>query len=218
MEKYYQTYQEHFNGAPARNLLEIGSRDALHAEILQKLAGVEDSKVFIVEPHPKSFKDIVRTFPQYRAFEFAISNTPGVIKFNAIPPELFPNHVVGTSSILPSNMDFASQNWVGPYPINWIKVLAVNGMTLLELIDEPEIDLCKIDVEGFTWEVLLSFGDAIRAFKSLHIEVEWIQVWKDQHVYWEVQHLLNFYGFKEMYYIPLWLGGNQGDSVWMRND
>jgi FkbM family methyltransferase len=218
MEQYYKTYLEHFNGVPAKNLLEIGSRDALHAEILQKIAGIEDSKVFIVEPHPQSFSQIKKNFPQYKAFELAISNQPGVIPFNAIPAEVWPDHIVGTSSIRSTNVEYVSQYWGAPHPINWIKVLAVSGITLLHLIDEPEIDLCKIDVEGFTWEVLLSFGDHIRALKSIHIEVEWQEVWKEQRVYWEVQHLLNFYRFKEMYYIPLYLMGNQGDSVWMRND
>lgn len=218
MEKYYQTFLEHFNGVKPNNILEIGSRDALHAEILQKMTDVPDNKVFIIEPHPASFSQIKKNFPQYKAFELAISNQPGVIPFNAIPADIWPDHIVGTSSILKTNTEYVSKYWGAPHPINWIKVLAVNGITLLHLIDEPEIDLCKIDVEGYTWEVLLSFGDQIRALKSLHLEVEWQEVWKEQHVYGEVQDLLKFYGFKEMYYIPLYLGGNQGDSVWMRID
>jgi FkbM family methyltransferase len=217
MQQYYDAFLEHFK-KPAVNILEIGSRDALHAEIMQKMCGCALEKVFIVEPHPESYKQIVKNFPQYRTFELAISNQPGVISFNAIPATIWPDHIVGTSSILATNTEYVSQYWGAPHPINWIKVLAINGITLLELINEPEIDLVKIDVEGFTWEVLLSFGDAIRALKSLHLEVEWQEVWRNQHVYGEVQHLLNFYGFKELYYIPLYLMGNQGDSVWMRND
>jgi FkbM family methyltransferase len=217
MEQYYKTYLERFK-EPPKNFLEIGSRDALHAEIVQKLADIPDNKMFIVEPHPESFKQIVKNFPQYRSFELAISNQPGVIKFNAIPATVFPDHIVGTSSILSADTEFISKYWGAPHPINWINVLAINGVQLLQLINEPEIDLVKIDVEGFTWEVLISFGDAIRAMKSIHIEVEWLPVWKDQHVYAEVKHLLEFYNFKEMYYIPLYLGGNQGDAVWIRND
>lgn len=218
MEQYYKAYLDHFK-KPAINALEIGSRDGLHADIMRKLASIEDpSKVFIVEPHPSSYRKIITNFPEFRTFELAISNIQGVLSFNAIPDTLFEPHIVGTSSLLSTNTEFIEQYWGAPHPINWIKVLAINGITLLQLMDQPEIDLVKIDVEGFTWEVLLSFGDHIRSLKSLHIEVELATVWKNQHLYSEVQHLLRFYNFKELYYIPLYLMGNQGDAVWMRND
>ena len=217
MEQYYNSFLEHFK-QPANNCLEIGSRDGHHAEIMRKLADIDPHRVYIVEPHPVSYRQILSNYPQFRTWELAVSNKPGIVEFNAISTDQFSDHIVGTSSILSANTEFISQYWGAPHPINWIKVMTVSGMQLLELINEPEIDLCKIDVEGFTWEVLLSFGDAIRSIKSLHIEVELATVWRNQHLYSEIQHMLNFYNFKEMYYIPLYLMGNQGDAVWMRND
>jgi hypothetical protein len=65
--------------------------------------------------------------------------------------------------------------------------------------------------------VLESFGENIRKLKMLHIEVESEQIWENQKLSTEVYNLLNHYGFKNIYYNGLYLGGNVGDSIWIKN-
>ncbi|MDP3980963.1 MAG: FkbM family methyltransferase [Chlamydiota bacterium] len=229
MKKFYDTFIEQFNTQPT-SILEIGSRDGHDAEKLRSFGALPPESVYIVEPHPESYKNIIETYPKARVFEFAVSNQPGVIDFNAIPtapregwtPEQLIG-LVGTSSALKKNYEIyrhiagmTEERFNVNNPQRWVKVLAVNGTTLLQLINRSEIDLIKIDVEGFTYEVLKSFGDDIRLLKLLHIEIEKVQIWQEQHLYDEIKAHLEFYGFKELYYLPAYFGGNQGDNVWVR--
>ncbi len=214
MERYFQTFVDEFGRKPI-NFVEIGSRDGHHAEIFRKLADIDPGQVVAIDPHPISFKSILTNYPNFRAYQLAISNKPGVVAFNAVPDE-YNVHLMGTSSLLK-----VAEDKVHLYPpANWIKVLAITGEMLLELIDWFEIDACKIDVEGLTYEVLESFGPNIRTFKSLHLEVEEenFELWAGQHNHKEIGWYLSRWGFKEMYYQPLFWSGRQGDSVWMRID
>jgi len=224
VERFYNTFIEHFKGEQPTSILEIGSRDGHHAEILRSLSNIEPYLVNIVEPHPVSFRRIINTYPSFRVFELAVSDKPGIIDFNAIPySKYYDDGVVGFSSILKRNAETCAvdENEGPTYgPENWVKVLAVTGQTILQLIDRWEIDLVKIDVEGFTYEVLKSFGPDIRLMRALHLEVEAepLKLWQNQHGYKEVQEYMSKCGFKEMYYVPMYWAGRQGDSIWIRID
>lgn len=219
MKRFYDTYIEKFNSQPA-SVLEIGSRDGNDAEELRKHSQLEPSAVYVVEPHPQSYKNIINKYPNFHVYELAISNKPGVVSFNAIPQEEYTQAQVGTSSLLPRN-----ERLMGNIPPKWVKVLAIKGSTLLQLIDRSEIDLIKIDVEGFTQEVLESFGDDIRLLKALHLEVEIfpLTLWEGQKHYEEVKRHMLWYGFEEKYYDgKYWAVSDtgeklQGDSIWVRN-
>jgi FkbM family methyltransferase len=223
MKQFYYTYVEKFKSNPV-TILEIGSRDGDDAEALRVLSSADCGNVYIVEPHPDSYRNIINKYPLANVYNFAISNKPGVLDFNAIPLT-YPQSVVGTSSLLRRNRDISAPNQI--FPEQWIKVLAVTGTTLLELINRHEIDIVKIDVEGFTFEVLQSFGDNVRLMKALHLEVEIppLTLWEEQKHYADVQYVMRWYGFEEKYYDgKYWgridAGGEklQGDSVWIRND
>lgn len=219
MKRFYDTYVEKFNTQPV-SILEIGSRDGNDAEELRKYSQLESSSVYVVEPHPQSYKNIVHNYPDFHAYELAISNSPGVVNFNAIPHDQYTPAQVGTSSLLSRNVRL-----MGNIPPTWKKVLAIKGSTLLQLIDRSEIDLIKVDVEGFTQEVIESFGDDIRLLKALHLEVEILPLtlWEGQKHYDEVKRHMIWYGFEEKYYDGkywpmLGTGENlQGDSIWVRN-
>lgn len=221
MKRFYETYTKHFPSIPAQTILEIGSRDGDDAEALRILASINPCDVFIVEPHPESFRNIINKYPYTNCYNLAAAEKPGVVDFNAIPHSQYPSAVVGTSSILKRNNDLSPPG--STFPERWVKVLAVTGSTILELANRPEIDLVKIDVEGFTWEVLQSFGKNIRMLKALHLEVEIppLTLWQNQKHYADIQYFMNWYGFEEKYYDgKYWATSTgeklQGDSIWCR--
>jgi len=223
MKRFYETYLEHFPSSPAQSVLEIGSRDGDDAEVLRSLSSINPWDVFIVEPHPESFRNIIKKYPYVNTYNLAVSESPGVFDFNAIPHDQYSAAVVGTSSLLKRNREFSPQGSI--FPERWIKVLVVTGTTILELINRPEIDLVKIDVEGLTYEVLRSFGDNVRVLKALHLEVEIppLKSWENQHYYADVKYFMNWYGFEEKYYDgKYWETSTgeklQGDSIWCRKD
>lgn len=229
MIQFYQTYKEEFKACP-ESILEIGSRDGKDAELLRSCCDLAQKNVYVVEPHPFSYHQIIKNFPEFNAYQFAIFDKVGILDFNAIPPpptgtELSEKYLgfMGTSSLLKKNKEVYFQipnmteaAWAVTNPNTWIKVLTVTGQMLLQLIDRPEIDLVKIDVEGATYDVLKSFGDDLRLLKALHLEVEKIPIWENEHLYADTQNLLNYYGFKELSYDGIYFGKNQGDNVWVR--
>ena len=64
-------------------------------------------------------------------------------------------------------------------------------------------DLCKIDVEGFGLQVLQGFGDKIKDFKAIQIELETKEVWEGQSYYKDVVEYLSEYNFEILCQIVL---------------
>jgi len=216
VQRFYDAYIQHFNSKP-NTILEIGSRDGNDAEIWRKMADIDVRNVFIVEAHPELAREITRKY-DFRVFPFALGAEPGIYEFNAIPLTFDPS-LVGTSSLLTKDEEYLKKAGGDPKihnPERWIKTLLVKGETLLWLIDRPEIDLVKIDVEGTTFQVLKGFGDGIRALKLLHLEVEFIPIWHNQTTFEQIKPYLQYYGFEELYYEPRYYNGQQGDSIWVR--
>ena len=203
MLQLYATYQEVFH-EPVKTVLEIGSRDGHDAEILRSLAGIEPRKVYVVEPHPQSYRNIIANYPEFNTYQVAISEATGVLDFNAIP------HGFRDPGLSSLRKHFAG------HPENWIKVLSITGATLLDLINEPEIDLLKLDVEGTSLDVIKSFGDQLRRIKVMHVEVELVQFWQGQYLEHHVHEYLATQGFKWMYARDAFHGTNQKDVIFAR--
>jgi FkbM family methyltransferase len=207
MNPFIEQYNKHFT-SPPKNILEIGSRDGDDADLLKHHFNIPDDKVFIVEPHPHCIDHIKEKYPNYKIYEYAISLENGVSKFNAI----FTSNlgVLGMSSLL-------DRTYHNGYE-NWIDVNTITGKDLCDMIGEDEYDLVKIDVEGYSYEALKSFGDSIRKIKMMHVEVEHYKFWKNQKLYKDIVDLLTPLGFEECYrfdyvYTPEQI---QSDIIWKR--
>lgn len=204
MKRFADEYSKYFN-EPPKNILEIGSRDGYHADYLKKYFNIPDDKVFIVDAHPYCAGIIRRDHPNYRVIEAAVAPKRGVLKFNAI--QNLDLGSLGMSSVLPKV--------AGPvFGETWVNVIAITGEDLIDLIEEPEIDLLKLDVEGLTYEVLESFSLNLRKIKFIHTEGEYTEVWKGQKLYKDLCDLLTKYGFKEAYKVDML--AEQCDTVWYR--
>jgi FkbM family methyltransferase len=205
MRRFAEEYSKYFN-EPPKNVLEIGSRDGYHADYLKKYFNIPDDKVFIVDAHPYCANLIRIDHPNYRVIEAAIAPKRGILKFNAI--QNLDLGGLGMSSLLPkvAGPDFGE---------TWVNVIAITGEDLIDLIEEPEIDLLKLDVEGLTYEVLESFSLNLRRVKFIHTEAEYFEVWKGQKLYQDLCDLLTKYGFKEAYCVQT-IKEQQCDTVWYR--
>ena len=104
-----------------------------------------------------------------------------------------------------------TDNWYSVFPTRKITVNAITGKDLLDKINKP-IEICKLDVEGATYEVLQSFGDSIHKIKSFHLETEQHQFWVNQKTHNDVCEFMRLNG-----YHLLWTANKhpQTDSVWV---
>jgi len=206
MHLFCRSYCLHHNELP-KSILEIGSRDGVDADILASYFEINPKNVFIVEPHPKHINIIKEWFPKANLYPYAISPEYGMVKFDAVENNSW--DVCGQSSMLPRHENHPQEGE------NWIQVASITGKMLLGEIGLPEIDLIKIDVEGYTYEVLQSFGDDLKRLKFLHLEMENHEFWKGQKLYPEVASYLVKMGFEEVYN-EQYKWDRQFDSFWKR--
>ena len=192
-----------------KTVLEIGSRDANDAEYLRDAFSIKNEDVHIVEPNPEMQDLISKKYPNFNLYKVAISNQVGKLDFYKVDSKNGMDQV-GRSSLLNRN-----DNLYNKIDSDVIKVDAITGKTLLEQIKNDSIDLCKIDVEGLTYEVIESFEDSILKIKSFHIEAEHKQFWEGQKLYKDLVGLFIRKGYAQIYFKFVWGGVSQSDSVWV---
>lgn len=189
-----------------KNFIEIGSRDGHDTKDVQQLFNIPANNCYIFEAHPELFKTIETQYPQYNVYNCAISNKTEPIIFNAadLKNEINP----GMSSVL----DIVDGNFVS-YKVS------VDGWRMDEAcvnLGIENIDLVKIDVEGFSLEVLEGFGSLIENTKCIQIELEHKKIWKNQSNYETVKKFLNSHNFIELLHIRI--THDQSDSFWVKRN
>ena len=188
-------------------ILEIGSRDGNDINFIKEYFNIQNSNVYIVEPNPIMSNEIKDRYPNYNTLECAINNVSGTMKFNQVTNTGYDR--IGTSSLL-NRVD----GWYEHFETNQIDVNVITGRDLMGMINKP-IDLCKIDVEGLTYEVIESFGESINNIKSFHLETEHRIFWENQKLHSDVCNLLGSLG-----YTLIWENndGIQSDTIWLKNE
>lgn len=189
-----------------QNFIEIGSRDGHDTKTMQQMFGIPSSNCYIFEAHPELFKIIKNQYPEFNTYNCAVSNKTEPLTFNAA--DLQNEENPGVSSVLDMVDEGFKSNKVG-----------VDGWRIDDIskkLNINNIDLVKIDVEGFSLQVLEGFGELIYNTKCIQIELEHKEVWKKQSTYDEVKSFLISKGFIELVYIRI--AHDQSDSLWIQNN
>ncbi len=203
MKKFIEIIRD--SNIKPKNILEIGSRDGHDAELLRSEFNIQYEKVYIVEPNPSSYFNICQLYPKAKVFKKAIDDFNGIKQFNQVSEKDFDT---GISSLL-------NRNFYNNMPnIKKIDVECITGKELIK--DFNKIDICKIDVEGLTYQVLVSFEDSINKIKIMHIECEHQQVWDNQKLYKDCAEYLKSKKFIEIHFEYIANEKLQSDSIWMR--
>jgi FkbM family methyltransferase len=205
MKNYYNNIIEKTK-ISVKTILEIGSRDGNDANELMKHFQLKDENVWVVEPNPNQINIIKDTYPNFNLVPNAIFSEETEHDFYQVNNNI-PNDV-GTSSLINRN-----DNWYES-KTNIIKVKTITGKQLLNKINR-EVDVCKIDVEGLTIEVLISFGKTLNQIKSFHLECEHREVWENQKLYDDVAKFLIDNNYTQIYFEYCSGGTLQSDSIWV---
>jgi FkbM family methyltransferase len=208
MKDYYNNIIEKTT-ISAKTILEIGSRDGNDAAELMRYFLLNNEDVWVVEPNPNQIKIIENFHPNFNLIPNAIFSEETEHDFYQVISG-DPNDV-GTSSLINRN-----DNWYES-KTNVIKVKTITGKQLLDKINK-DIDICKIDVEGLTIEVLNSFGEDLNKIKSFHLECEHLEVWKGQKLYDDVSKFLIENNYVQIYFQYCSGGTLQSDSIWVLNN
>jgi FkbM family methyltransferase len=180
-----------------QNILEIGARNAWDAHEIKNMFSIDNEKVYLVEPFPYHTDYIKSTFPQYKLFEYGISQQKGKFKFYGVTTN--EGEISGMSSFLDRNDDIYTK-----LPFQVIELETITGKDLLDQIGEETIDMCDLDVEGMSYDVLVSFGEDISKIKTIRLECEEVEIWKGQRTYSDVRDYLESKNFIEVFRKPIY--------------
>jgi FkbM family methyltransferase len=165
LEPAVEAYQKYF-GNTANIIIDIGTRDGDDAEYFrEKLNGKE---VYAFDANPIAVEQTKKRYPNFTVVQSAVGDVVGHRFFTQVISDNIDE--AGCSSLFTvQNFETAKYNSI-PTPITRFDVY-LNSQSMTDTI----IDIVKIDVEGFSWEVLMGMGDTLKNIKMLHIETETFQ-------------------------------------------
>lgn len=166
-----ETYVKHFGATISPIIYEVGSRDGKDGEELaQRIYDGQnlwnDSTIVLFECNPPQQEVIRQNYPKATIITDAISDKKGTVKFLQIDGD---KNYIGSSSM---DLNRVNYSWVSK-----TNTIEVNTRRLDSVIKElghekTEIDIMKIDIEGYTMEALRSLGKYLTNVKVFHLESE----------------------------------------------
>lgn len=166
-----KTYTDHFGLTERPVIYEVGSRDGKDGEELAQriYRGVnlwKDAAVVLFECNPPQIEVIRRDYPNAILITDAVSNKAGKSSFMQLHGDI---NVIGSSS-----MDLNRANLPWGKDNNTIEVKTRRIDSIIEELGHQnvEIDVMKIDIEGYTFEALEGLGKYIRNVRVFHLETE----------------------------------------------
>lgn len=192
------------------NVFELGASNGMDAAFLQTEFNIDPANVYCFEPNPNNFLKLSSTYPQYNNIHAAVSNFTGKDVFQLHNP---------AADISSFKKRISHYMYNGNYQQNYTEYeISVYRMDdFIEQRHIKTIDLCKIDVEGCTYEVLEGFGSFINIVKVMHIEGELITLYENQKLFEDFKQLLISRGFSIVDYVEF-DGNTQCDSIWVKNE
>ena len=163
-----EAYKQYFGVKESPIIYDVGSRDGRDCEELAMRisnGSILWENLVMVEANPPQQQVIKQNYPQATLIPYAISDRAGEVDFLQIKGNI---NMVGSSTMNTARND----KWIKE--TNTIKVQAKRLDTVIESLghQNTEIDIIKIDVEGYSWETLESLGKYLRNVRVFHIETE----------------------------------------------
>jgi FkbM family methyltransferase len=192
-----------------KSILEIGASNGADAAFLQRTFEIDPKQVYCIEPNPSNYQKLISNFPDFNSFHTAASNIT--------EKQIFQCHIPAADiSSFKKRIEYYMYN--GDYIDNYydIEIDVYRMDDFFAKYDIQTIDVCKVDVEGYTYEVLDGFGNRITDVNSWHIEGELKVLYENQKLFGDFQRLLESSGFTMVDYCQF-DDDTQCDSIWIKN-
>lgn len=197
-------------------ILEIGARDC--RETVGFLEYFPNARIFSFECNPETLpicRENVSKYKNITLIEKAVTLKDGQIDFYQIDTEktetIHPDGNPGASSVLEANPIYEPEKYIQ-------KKITVDSVTLKTFMTENHIervDILWMDIQGAELDALKSAGKLISNILSIHSEVEFFPIYKNQPMYKEIRHFLKSNGFGLKSFTSI--GRYAGDAFFMKN-
>lgn len=169
LDSTVNNYIHYFGKTTSPVVYDVGSRDGHDGvELAERISNTQnfwkEAQVILFECNPPQIEVIKDNYPWATLITEAISDKSGqTVDFMQIHGD---KNMVGSSTLNTKRDDEWIQN---------TSIVKVKTKRLDEVIKElghDEIDIMKVDIEGYTFEALQSLGKYLRSVKVYHLETE----------------------------------------------
>jgi len=210
MEPIVTNYRKYF-GKKAHTILDIGTRDGDDAVWLKKR--LHSNKVIAIDADPRAYERAKSAYPWMDVYYTAISDYEGETEFQQVVSDDL--GMVGCSSIYAEKVATESQ-FEGKVNTITVPVTRMDSFLRSNNISGL-LDVVKVDVEGFTWEVLQGFGLRIKDIKLIHMETDHIKTQPNHKSPEEISAFMESKGFFLVDKTYEWGPGIE-DQIWINKD
>lgn len=166
-----KAYTDKYGKTAKPVVYDVGSRDGhdgveLATRITSGTNLRKDSTIVLFECNPPQIKAIRSRYPDAILIEEAISNKKGKAAFLQLNGD---KNVIGSSSM---DLNRSKMPWAKDNNTIEVKTRRLDDVIKQLGHQKTEIDIMKIDIEGYTWEALESLGTYLRNVRVFHIETE----------------------------------------------
>ena len=190
---FTQTGEKKFIQSISKDLMiciDVGANVGKYTELL---LAETNSKIISFEPLKKAFEDLKKIQNQFpdrlKVFNYAIGAENANLELN-FSDEKSEKATFSRDIDKLSFFDYEKNKKVMTNVITLDSFLSQNP----NLLDNKEIDLIKIDTEGFELEVIIGARDTIKnkCPKYIQLEFNWHQLFKNHSMYKFSQNLINY--------------------------
>lgn len=159
-------YIHYFGKTEKPVVWEVGSRDGRDAvELAERIYDGQkewfwsNADIVCFEPNPDQAEIIRTNYSEIELFELAASNKNGMAEFKVYHGD---EGAIGSSSL---NLEWKEDALDG-------HIIQVETKRLDGIITDEVIDIMKIDVEGYSLQVLEGIGAKLNQIRVMHVETE----------------------------------------------
>lgn len=210
VQKFVEFSLKHIKKENIKTIVEFGARDC--EQTLEFCNFFPTAKIYTFECNPQTLpicSENVKGRENIKLFKNAISEQTGTISFFAIDPEKTKTSWLdgnpGASSLFLASGKYEVEKYVQKK----IKVESVRAEEFVKEENLESIDLLWMDIQGGELGALKSFGSFIKNVKIIHTEVEFLEIYKDQPLFWDVKKFLN----QNNFYLSKFTSFNKNNSA-----
>lgn len=177
-------------------IVELGARDCNETLALHQT--YPTAKILSFECNPDKLPECrnrVKNIPQITLVEKAVSDKSGEISFYQIDTEKTETQWAdgnpGASSLLKASNNYPLEKYIQ-------KEVKVDCTTLAEELPRHNIknvDVLWMDIQGSELNALKGLGDLLNNVAVIHTEVEFMAIYQNQPLFWDIKKYLNSRGF-----------------------
>jgi FkbM family methyltransferase len=199
MEDFIASIKLYIDTSESLTIIDAGSLNGNDAEILQK--AFPNSKAYAIEGLTDNYEAYIKDKTTITGIHRVVASYDGEIIFHQKESN-------GIHGIYDRGQEYGTHT--NTYRCSTMK-------TIMEEFYIPIIDIIKIDLEGATYDALISLGSNINNIKIMHIETETHSFFKGQRLHNDVCSYLhdNNFHLVDITFVEISKDCYQSDSVWV---